>query len=136
MIKGKWITISIKLRHINFQSNTGLFDDKDEASPHIQWVPIVQRNFTEMIYEYDDFEVLYQNTKMDVKRANERIYTFKQQMQKRITESDDGFMYSSTATKLSLFNDQKYSLFAIWPFITPSLHYLMAHKIFDGCDHD
>ncbi|VIO89538.1 Uncharacterized protein BM_BM13408 [Brugia malayi] len=31
-------------------------EQDDETSPNIYWVPIVQRNFTEMIYEDDDIE--------------------------------------------------------------------------------
>uniref|UniRef100_A0AAF5PLZ1 Uncharacterized protein n=1 Tax=Wuchereria bancrofti TaxID=6293 RepID=A0AAF5PLZ1_WUCBA len=32
------------------------YDEDNETSPNIYWVPIVQRNFTEMIYINDDDE--------------------------------------------------------------------------------
>ncbi|VDK62927.1 unnamed protein product [Onchocerca ochengi] len=100
------------LRH--FEHNS------DKPTPRIQWVPVVQRNFTQMSYEQDDHEVSYQSMEMDNirkwtwKMGNEKIRTFKQQMQKVIAENTTK---SSIAAKSASFISQTHLIFAIWPFI-------------------
>ncbi|KAL3990833.1 putative integral membrane protein [Acanthocheilonema viteae] len=85
--------------------------NSDEAWFHIQWVPIVQRNFTEMIDQQNEDEI-YQNRKMTAKSVNGK---FKQYMQNGNTGNVDRFSYSSSAIK---FNNQICLLFTIWLFIT------------------
>ncbi|OZC10936.1 hypothetical protein X798_02080 [Onchocerca flexuosa] len=111
LLESFFLTKVSSLRH--FEHNS------DKPTPRIQWVPVVQRNFTKMSYEHDDREIPYQSMEMDNirqwkwKMGNEKTRTFKQQVQKGIAENTTK---SSIAAKSASFISQTHLLFAIWPF--------------------
>ncbi|KAM3728173.1 Histone-lysine N-methyltransferase PRDM9 [Dirofilaria immitis] len=58
----------------------------NEATLHIEWVPVVQRNFTEMSYEHDDNEVSYESMERDTKTDAKKIRMLTQHVQDRTVE--------------------------------------------------
>ncbi|VDN38947.1 unnamed protein product [Gongylonema pulchrum] len=65
----------------------------NEISPHIEWVPIVQRNFTDIINEalHEDYEekASYQNMERDAKAGKEKILRLEEQQRQRPTASSE-----------------------------------------------